>query len=130
MDRLLAQHGLPKPRIVLDAPTWHGVREAALSGLGLAVLYRSVVRNELEQGALRVVEVIGHHDVRDVYLLCSPQRQRLAAPVFSHFVEILRREMVETLDSGQRYGSLRETLEIQGDVLEPSSDLVTWDALE
>jgi DNA-binding transcriptional LysR family regulator len=101
MDRLLAQHGLPRPRVVLDAPTWHGVHEAALSGLGLAVLYRSVVRNELEQGTLRVVEVMGHHDVRDVYLMCSPQRQRLSAPVFRRFVEALRQEMVETLDPGQ-----------------------------
>jgi antitoxin (DNA-binding transcriptional repressor) of toxin-antitoxin stability system len=27
-------------------------------------------------------------------------------------------------------GSLRGTLEIQGDILAPSSDLVTWDALK
>jgi DNA-binding transcriptional LysR family regulator len=100
LDRLLAQYSLPAPRIVLDAPTWHGVRAAALAGLGLAVLYRSVVRAELERGVLRIVDVTGHDDVRDVFLVCSPQRRRAAVPVFTQFVATLQEELGRVFESG------------------------------
>ncbi|MPZ14889.1 MAG: LysR family transcriptional regulator [Chloroflexi bacterium] len=102
LDRLLAQHGLGHTRTVMDLPTWTAAREAARTGVGIAIAYRSIVQPDLDNGDLRVVELEHYHDDRHVLLICSSERRRAEAPAFQEVLSSIREHMIRALAQAHR----------------------------
>lgn len=94
LNRRLAAAGLPPIKPVMEFSAWAGVKDAVRSGAGVAMVFRSVVQRELEQGELRVISVEEYRPVRPVDLICSPQRRsRQITRVFEELLEYLAREV-------------------------------------
>ncbi len=75
LDPLLARDALEPARIVMEVANWEGLKTAVRLGLGAAVVFRSVVLDELRRGDLRLIEVDGFAQSRELALICSPQRR-------------------------------------------------------
>jgi DNA-binding transcriptional LysR family regulator len=94
LNRALVAAGLEAIRPVMEFSAWAGTLSAVRSGVGMAVVFRSVARRELARGELRTVPVEGYHSAPGVVLICSPQRRhgRVSA-VFEGLIRHLVREV-------------------------------------
>ena len=94
LDPLLSAAGLEPVRTIMELGTWEGLKSAVRSGLGAAVVFRSVVQRELDRGELRVMNVEGFAQTRGLVLICSPQRRReRMTDVFRELLAHLRDEL-------------------------------------
>jgi DNA-binding transcriptional LysR family regulator len=75
LDPLLTREGLEPARIIMEVANWEGLKTAVRLGLGAAVVFRSVVLEELRRGDLRVVEVDDFAESIELALISSPQRR-------------------------------------------------------
>ena len=83
--------GLPARRAVMEFGHPEAIKTAVASGVGVACLFRSAVRRELQTGELREVMVDGVHIVAPVWLVHRRNRtlpavhQQLIAEIRSYF---------------------------------------------
>jgi LysR family transcriptional regulator, low CO2-responsive transcriptional regulator len=101
LDPILAAEGREPARTVMELGTWEGLKDAVRLGLGAAVVFRSVVMRELTRGDLRVMDVDGFAQTRELTLICSPQRRKeRMTSVFQELLKHLHEQVPATL--GQR----------------------------
>jgi DNA-binding transcriptional LysR family regulator len=106
LNPFFASAGLEPARTVMELGTWEGLKDAVRRGLGAAVVCRSVAQRELNQGELRVVDVAGFTQARELVLICSPQRraERMTA-VFAELLDYLRIQVTAAMQQdGARSG--------------------------
>ena len=88
-DAVFALHGI-KPRIAMELGSSESIKEAMLSGLGVALLHRYSLGPDIEARRLCVVDVDGLPDDGQWHVIRSPA-QRLS-PLAQSFVEFAMRE--------------------------------------
>jgi LysR family transcriptional regulator, low CO2-responsive transcriptional regulator len=98
LDPLLAGAGREPVRTVMELGTWEGLKDAVRLGLGAAMVFRSVVMRELNRGELRVMDVDGFSEERELTLICSPQRRKeRMTSAFRELLEHLREHVPAVL---------------------------------
>ncbi len=90
LDRALAGAGLPARRVVMAVGSQDGVREAVLRGVGLAVVFRRVVAEDLAAGRLAALPLT-ELAISERHLLVHRRAHRLT-PIVSELIAYLRRE--------------------------------------
>lgn len=96
LDPLLTSAGLEPARTIMELGTWEGLKDAVRSGLGAAVVFRSVAQRELNRAELREMKVEGFAQARQLALICSPQRRKeRMTDVFRELLEHLLKEVPE-----------------------------------
>jgi DNA-binding transcriptional LysR family regulator len=94
LDPSLVAAGLQPMRSVMELGTWEAVKSAVRAGIGAAVAFRSVAKRELDRGELRLMDVEGFPQARQLVLICSPQRRSERwTSVFSELLEYLQGEV-------------------------------------
>lgn len=93
-DDRLQELGVENPNIVMRLGNVEGLKEAVRGGLGLAVMFRCSVANELASGVLTELQVDGVSEVRPFYLVYN-QRKRFS-PMQSRLLDFLRAPSNET----------------------------------
>ncbi len=88
LDASLRKAGLPPRRIVLELGTQDGVKQAILQGVGLSVLFRSVVAQELALGKL-VALPVDDVAVTEQFFLVYRHTHRFS-PLAQNLIEFLR----------------------------------------
>lgn len=80
--------GLPSRRVVMEFGHPEAIKTAVASGVGVACLFRSAVRRELEAGELREIAVEGVHIAAPVWLV--HRRNRTLSPVHTELISEIR----------------------------------------
>ncbi|MDE3074901.1 MAG: LysR family transcriptional regulator [Chloroflexota bacterium] len=88
VDTQLQELGLENHRVVLEVDSAEATKEAVLSGLGLAILFRSSVERELASGILKQVHVGGLLMFHNVELISRPKRR--FSPVMRQLMDFLK----------------------------------------
>lgn len=92
MDRELDRAGIRPQEITIDLGHPEAVKRAVMEGLGVSVLFRSAVANELEAGTLREIEIEGVDLALDVYIVHRDGKQ--FAPAHEELLELVRAHFV------------------------------------
>jgi DNA-binding transcriptional LysR family regulator len=80
--------GLPERRVVMEFGHPEAIKTAVVNGVGVACLFRSAVRRELESGELREIAVQGVRIAAPVWLV--HRRNRTLSPVHSELMAEIR----------------------------------------
>jgi DNA-binding transcriptional LysR family regulator len=88
MDTQFEVAGLPSRRVVMEFGHPEGIKTAVANGVGVAPLFRSAVRRELETGELREIAVQGLHIAAPVWLV--HRRSRILSPVHQELIVEIR----------------------------------------
>lgn len=107
LNRLLSAEGLNPVRSMIELGTWEGTKDAVKTGIGLAVVFRSVVQHDIDNGQLGLVEAEGFKQAIGVELIRSPHRRDTPqSTVFEQFLDFLRAEVPPVLrPDAERLGS-------------------------
>jgi DNA-binding transcriptional LysR family regulator len=99
LSRVLAVAGLEPERTVMQFTTLEGTKDAVRAGVGIAVMFLSSVRRDLERGELAVMTISGYSPIPSrVDLICSPRRRDEGnSRVFGDLLEFLQREFPRVL---------------------------------
>ena len=93
VDQQFEVLGLPARRAVMELGHPEAIKTAVLSGVGVAYLFRSAVRRELQAGELREIRIQDVHIAAPVWLVhrrnrtLSPVHQELISEVRSYFAD-------------------------------------------
>lgn len=93
VDRQFDTLGLPARRAAMELGHPEAIKTAVISGVGVAYLFRSAVRRELQAGELREIKIHGVHIAAPVWLVhrrnrtLSPAHERLINEVRSYFAD-------------------------------------------
>jgi DNA-binding transcriptional LysR family regulator len=79
MDRELDRAGIRPREVTIDLGHPEAVKRAVMDGLGVSVLFRSAVVNELEAGTLREIEIEDLDIALDVYIVHRDGKQFASA---------------------------------------------------
>jgi DNA-binding transcriptional LysR family regulator len=94
MDRELDRAGIRPREIVLDLGHPEAVKRAVQQGLGVSVLFRSAVTNELEAGTLQELEIEGVSLALDVYIVHREGKR--FAPAHEELLAVIRKGFATT----------------------------------
>lgn len=75
LDRQLIAAGLEPLKTIMQLDTWEGIKHSVSAQVGVALVPRSVVQEELVRQELCLITVEGYRAARSVSLICSPHRQ-------------------------------------------------------
>jgi DNA-binding transcriptional LysR family regulator len=92
MDRELDRAGIRPNEVTIDLGHPEAVKRAVIEDLGVSVLFRSAVVNELEAGTLRELEIEGVELSLDVYVVHRDGKQ--FAPAHDELLERIRNYFV------------------------------------
>ncbi|MBL4903408.1 MAG: LysR family transcriptional regulator [Desulfocapsa sp.] len=89
-SRILEKHGLKESSLqeVAEIGSTAAIKEAVKAGLGVSVLSRRAVRDEVDCGRLVTVKIHGNRMYRPFYLI--QRKNRALSPVVSVFLEYLK----------------------------------------
>lgn len=87
-DRVLADLGLGRRRVVMELGHPEAMKQVVSSGLGVAWLFRNSVRPELRRGALREVAIAGVNLTGPVYLI--HRQDKVMSQLHKEFVAELK----------------------------------------
>jgi len=92
MTRILGEHGFDTSRleVVGEMGSTEAVRQGIKAGIGISILSREAVREDLEHGSLASVEMSGIRFTRPLYLI--QRKHRRTSPLCKAFLEYLRSE--------------------------------------
>ena len=90
MNRILEKHGFDpaKLQVVAEMGSTEAVRQGIKALIGVSIISRQAVAEDLKQGALTAVEVAGIRFLRPFYLV--QRRHRQPSPLCTAFLEHLR----------------------------------------
>jgi DNA-binding transcriptional LysR family regulator len=91
VDAALARMGVDHRNVVLELGHPEAMKRAARDGLGVAVLLRSAVRDELDAGLLREIAVDGFDS--NVPIMCVQRIRKRLTPIQSELLEAVRDAM-------------------------------------
>ncbi len=100
VDRQLRQLGVAKRNVVLQLGHPEAMKRATREGLGVALLFRSAVREELEAGLLREVQVEGADVSLPIYIVF--RTGKTFSPVHRGLIEQIRVGLASQADSSAR----------------------------
>jgi len=98
-DAAFAVHGL-KPRIAMELGSSESIKEAMLSGLGVALLHRYSLGSDIEARRLCILDVDGLPEDGHWHAIHSPAQQ--LSPLAQSFVDFARREAPRLFAERQR----------------------------
>lgn len=99
IDEVLSQIGVSERRVVLELGHPEALKRVTRMGTGVALLMRAAVQDELRAGALREIEVDGHH--LEVPLLMVHRSDKRFTP--------LQQQLLETLAAALGDGAAAKT---------------------
>jgi DNA-binding transcriptional LysR family regulator len=97
LNQALARAGLPPRRIVMEAGNQDGARQAARQGVGLAILYRRVVADDLAEHRLVVLPLAELPVVEQRLLVLRPAHRLI--PLAQQRIALLRTASLQLTDS-------------------------------
>jgi DNA-binding transcriptional LysR family regulator len=92
LEEILEGHGFDfaKLSVVAEMATTEAVRQSIRAGIGISILSKRAIAEDLERGALFAVSLKGIRFVRPIYLIQRKKRQ--PSPICAAFLEHLRTE--------------------------------------
>ena len=97
-DHLLPGTEVGTGNVILTVTTWEGVKQAVHDGVGLAMVFRPVVRQELERGDFRAVRIDGYRQTFQVGLVVSPDGlSGRRNPAIQDLVMLFQNELLEAI---------------------------------
>jgi DNA-binding transcriptional LysR family regulator len=90
VDRMLEKHGFDfaKLFVVAEMATTEAVRQSIKAGIGISILSKRAIAEDLDRGSLHAVSLKAIRFVRPVYLI--QRKKRHLSPICSAFLEHLR----------------------------------------
>jgi DNA-binding transcriptional LysR family regulator len=95
MQRELHRGGIRPQNVMIDLGHPEAVKRAVMDGLGVAIVFRSAVSQELASGQLREIELEGVRLALNVYLVSRVHKQ--FAPVHEELIDAIRRHLGTTV---------------------------------
>ena len=91
VERRLREHGVERENVVMALGHPEAMKRAAMDGVGAVLLFRSAVRQELEDGRLREVAI---NDARlRVPILLVYRREKRFSPLQQQLIEAIRADL-------------------------------------
>jgi DNA-binding transcriptional LysR family regulator len=94
VDRMLARHGVTKRNVVLSLGHAAAIKRGVLEGMGVAMMFRSSIEDELASGALREITITDA--ALSAPLLMVQRRDKRLSPLQARLAEAI----VERLENG------------------------------
>lgn len=86
IEYVLKRYGIEK-KVTMELSSSEGIKRAVEANLGVAVLSRNVIRNELKNGSLAALPIRDLNTVRDFYVVRN--RKRKSTPLMMKFFDFI-----------------------------------------
>ncbi|HPI92284.1 MAG TPA: LysR family transcriptional regulator [Deltaproteobacteria bacterium] len=99
IEYVLKRYGIEK-KVTMELSSSEGIKRAVEANLGIAVLSRNVIRNELKSRSLVALPIKDLNTVRDFYIVRN--RKRMFMPLMMKFYEFIlaKRAFIEEMSDG------------------------------